>query len=117
MQVYLLALLSGLLLTVSFPGTDWNFFAWVGLVPFFLAIENKGWKDTFRIGYLAGIAFYGSLFYWLNNVTVAGFLGLTLYLAVYFPLFGLAVNYLRRKSTFPAWLFAPILWTALEYVR
>ncbi len=117
MQPYLLSLLSGFLLTVSFPNTDWNCLAWIGLVPFFLAIEKRGWKETFCIGYVGGVAFYWSLLYWLNNVSVTGFLVLTLYLSLYFPVFGLGINYLRRKALLPAWLLAPILWTALEYVR
>lgn len=117
MTSLLLSILSGLLLTVSFPDTDWHILAWVGLVPFFFAIEGKDSKETFRIGYLGGIAFYWSLFYWLNSVTVAGFLILTLYLALYFPLFGLVMNYLRGRSRVPAWIAAPLAWTALEYLR
>ena len=117
MQPYLLSILSGLLMTVSFPSTDWNILAWICLIPFSMAIEGKGWKETFRIGYAGGAAFYWSLFYWLNNVTVAGFLVLTLYLALYFPVFGIGMNWVRRKGGVPAWLFAPFFWTALEYLR
>jgi apolipoprotein N-acyltransferase len=117
MQPYLLSILSGLMMTVSFPDTDWNFLAWVCLVPFFTAVEGRGWKETFRIGYVGGVAFYWSLFYWLNNVTVAGFLVLTLYLALYFPIFGIGMNWVKRKGRMPPWLFAPFFWTALEYVR
>ena len=73
MQPYLLSILSGLMMTVSFPNTDWNCLAWICLIPFFTAIEGRGWKETLRIGYAGGVAFYWSLFYWLNNVTVAGF--------------------------------------------
>ncbi|MEJ2745508.1 MAG: apolipoprotein N-acyltransferase, partial [bacterium] len=117
MQPYLLSILSGLLMTVSFPDTDWNLLSWVCLLPFFIAIDGKDWKETFRIGYLGGVAFYWSLFYWLNNVTVAGFLVLTLYLALYFPMFGIAVNWVNRRGRIPIWLFAPFFWTALEYLR
>lgn len=104
-------------MAVSFPDTDWNFLAWVCLVPFFTAVEGRDWKDTFRIGYVGGVAFYWSLFYWLNNVTVAGFLALTLYLALYFPAFGIGLNWVKRKGRIPPWLFAPFFWTALEYLR
>ncbi len=104
-------------MAVSFPDTDWNFLAWVCLVPFYTAIDGKGWKETFRIGYVGGIAFYWSLFYWLNNVTVAGFLVLTLYLSLYFPMFGIGVNWVKRRGRMPPWLFAPFFWAALEYLR
>ena len=89
----------------------------MSLVPFMLAIEKKGWKDTFFIGYAGGVAFYWSTLYWLNNVTITGFLALTLYLAIYFPLFGLGVRYFRARISVPCWLLAPVFWVALEYVR
>lgn len=117
MLPYLLSIFSGLLLAASFPDADWNLLAWAGLVPFFIAIEGRGCRETFRIGYLGGVAFYWALFYWLNNVTVAGFLVLTCYLALYFPLFGILMNYARRRVPAPWWLVAPLVWTALEYMR
>ncbi|MFH0964550.1 MAG: apolipoprotein N-acyltransferase, partial [Planctomycetota bacterium] len=117
MYPYLLSIFSGLALAASFPSTDWNCLAWAGLIPFFIAVEGKGWRETFRIGYVGGAAFYWSLLYWLNNVTVAGFLVLTLYLAVYFPLFGILMNFARRRVPAPWWLVAPVVWTALEYAR
>ncbi|MDD5557456.1 MAG: apolipoprotein N-acyltransferase [bacterium] len=117
MQPFLLAILSGLLLAVSFPETEWHFLAWIALVPFLFAVEGRDWRETLRIGAAAGVAFWWSLFYWLNNVTVAGFLVLTLYLALYFPAFGVLMNLLSRRPRVPAWLAAPIVWTALEYGR
>ena len=92
MQPYLLSILSGLCIAAAFPDTDWNLLAWVGLLPFFMAVEGRGWRETFRIGYAGGVAFWWGLMYWLTNVTVAGFLVLTLYLALYFPLFGVLMN-------------------------
>lgn len=117
MYPYLLSILSGLALAASFPNTDWNLLAWAALVPFFMAIEGRDWRKTFGIGYAGGVAFYWSLLYWLNNVTVAGFLVLTLYLALYFPLFGILMNFARRRVPAPWWLVAPTVWTALEYAR
>lgn len=117
MQPYLLSILSGLCIAAAFPDTDWNLLAWVGLLPFFMAVEGRGWRETFRIGYAGGVAFWWGLMYWLTNVTVAGFLVLTLYLALYFPLFGVLMNAARRRPPAPWWLAAPVLWTALEYAR
>ena len=37
----LLALLSAILLTLSFPNFDWWFLAWFALVPLFFAIERE----------------------------------------------------------------------------
>jgi apolipoprotein N-acyltransferase len=116
MVAYLLAILSGVALTASFPPPGWSFIAWVALVPFFYAVEGRDWKETFGIAYVCGLSFYWSLFYWLNNVTVAGFFILTLYLALYFPAFGLLVRFVRRRGV-PLWCTAPFLWTALEYLR
>ncbi|MCX6356406.1 MAG: apolipoprotein N-acyltransferase [Candidatus Aureabacteria bacterium] len=122
MQPYLLSILSGLLLTAAFPNAGWSILAWIALIPLLIATDSRRPKEAFAIGYAGGAAFYWSLLYWLNNVTVAGFLALTLYLAVYFPVFAILMNLAwrregRRRFTPPAWLVAPFIWTGLEYIR
>jgi len=44
MYPYLLSIFSGLVLAASFPSTDWNCLAWAGLIPFFIAVEGRGWR-------------------------------------------------------------------------
>src|SRR5210317_1122666 len=81
----LLAALSGLLLTASFPkiGLDW--LVWVALVPLFAAIANLSVKKSFRIGFIAGLIHYFSLLYWVVPVMrTYGYLPLTLSIAILF---------------------------------
>ncbi|HUA67291.1 MAG TPA: apolipoprotein N-acyltransferase [Candidatus Saccharimonadales bacterium] len=70
---YLAAIGTGLILVAAFPKIGIAGFAWV--VPgLLLAIaQGKSRNDGFRIGYVAGLAYYLSSLYWLLLIPVAGF--------------------------------------------
>jgi apolipoprotein N-acyltransferase len=115
------------LLTGSFPkiGLDW--LAWFALVPLLLAIANLSIKESFRIGFFAGLIHYLTLLYWVVPVMrIYGYL--PLYLCIVILLLFAAV-----LALFPAVFCAaltgiggtplrcliaiPLLWVALEYIR
>jgi len=53
------AVLSGILLGLAFPPTDWKLLAWIGLVPLFGAIaSSRRPRTAFLYGYLAGLGFF-----------------------------------------------------------
>ena len=115
-----LAILSALLLTLSFPNFDLGFLAWIGLVPFFLAIRGKSLKTVLRLSYLVGVGFFFGVFFWINSVkgvTLLHYSVLGLYLGLYFPLFGLFFHFASRKNSYPLVITAPALWIAVEYLR
>ncbi len=62
---YFLAVLAGLLLAASFPTVGVAGLAWVapGLM-LAAALGKRGW-ESFRIGYVAGLAYYLASLYWL----------------------------------------------------
>ncbi len=62
----LLALLSGLLLTCAFPKIDIAGLAWIapGLM-LAAALGTSSGGEAFRLGYIAGLAHYLSMLYWL----------------------------------------------------
>lgn len=62
---YLLAIVSGLLLTCAFPKTGIAGMAW--LAPGLMVTAALGTRggEAFRIGYVAGLAHYLSMLYWL----------------------------------------------------
>ncbi|MBT8332676.1 MAG: apolipoprotein N-acyltransferase, partial [Deltaproteobacteria bacterium] len=64
----LLAAVSGLLLTGSFPkiGLDW--LAWFALVPLLVALANLSARESFRIGFITGLIHYLTLLYWVVPV-------------------------------------------------
>jgi apolipoprotein N-acyltransferase len=111
-----LALASAALVWLAFPPVDFGMTAWVALVPLLLltarARPGRAALWTFAGSFLMFVA----LLHWLRYVTAAGWIALACYCALYWPLLALLVSWLRRKG-FPLLLTAPLLFTALEYVR
>ena len=103
-------ILSALLLIFSFPNFNLSFLAFIGIIPLFFAIENKSPKKAFLISYITGLIFYLGTLYWLYHVTTIGMIILCLYSAIYFGIFGIAIN---RFGI----LAAPIAWIILEYIQ
>jgi len=123
---FLAAVLSGLMLTASFPPgrTDW--LAWIALVPLLAAIHDRPSSQGFRLGFLAGFTHFLSLMYWVV-VVIEAYGGLSLflsllvlialcaYLALYPALFS---SFFTRIHTSRAGLvLAAGLWVGLEYLR
>lgn len=107
----------------AFPSTD-------------RAAEKGSGKDAgrprlvrrgFLLGYLCGVLWYGGNCYWIYDtmhvygalpplVSALLLLAFSLYLGLYFGLFGLSLALVRRATgdTRLALLSAPLLWTAIE---
>jgi apolipoprotein N-acyltransferase len=124
---YLLALLSGVLLALSFPKADFSVLAWFAFVPLLLAIAKKRPQAAFRLGFICGLTAYGGILYWLNIVmTLYGklpwfasfflFLILAAYMAFYV---GLTVMLVRKgeMSGISPLLSFPFLWVGFEFLR
>lgn len=108
---------SALLLIVSFLAHNSWLFAWFGFVPLFTVLRNKPRTKAFLLAYITGIIFWLGTIYWLMHVTFAGMVLLSLYLALYFGVFGfLSSNFFLRLSVFSIF-FIPSLWVLLEYAR
>ena len=112
-----LAVLSALLLVLSFPYTDAWPLAWIAFVPLLIALDGKTPGQSFRIAYLSGLLFFAGTLYWFIHVTLVGCALLILLLSLYYGMFGLAVHFFRReKSVFKIFIL-PCAWVVLEYVR
>jgi apolipoprotein N-acyltransferase len=122
----LLAIVSGLMLTLSFPPFDLSFMAWFALMPLFMCIENLAPRLAFRLGFIAGAAHYLSLVYWI--VVVLGRYGnmnivlstilcvlLCLYMALYVAVFSFFIPFSRESRL--SLLLTGSLWVGLEYIR
>jgi len=84
----LFAILSGLSLAASFPKMSMAGLAWVAPGVMLMTALGCSSGQTFRLGYLAGLAHYLTSLYWLLNIPVsfapvAGWLALAAYLALY----------------------------------
>ncbi len=109
--------LSGVLLIFSFPTFNLEFLAWVGFLPLFIVLQNKSKIKAFLLAYFTGVIFWIGTIYWLMHVTVIGMVLLSLYLAVYFGVFGLLASFVNRPLSLANLLFIPSIWVILEYIR
>ena len=124
---YILAVLSGVLLSLAFPKPALAPLAWIAFVPLLLAIGKKTPRQAFRLAFLTGGAAYAGILYWLNIVMVtygklpvalSVFLygGFCAYLALFVgAVFGLARR--AEAAGISQLLSLPILWTGFEYLR
>ena len=122
-----LAVVSGLLLILSFPKFGNGVVAWVSLIPLFFSLKDVAPARGFQLGFLSGIVAYLGILYWISVVVVqygylpvyVGVLVLLLlasYLSLYTAIFSAGIVYLRRKGV-RVCLSAPVIWTILEYIR
>ena len=122
-----LAVLSGLLLFLSFPKYGSGWLAWIALVPLFFALRKAASiAQGFLLGFITGIVSYIGIIYWIASVvTNYGYLPLYLgiilmlllacYLSVYVALFAGGIVYFRGKIAL--YLTAPVLWVCFEYCK
>jgi len=122
----LLALLSGVLLTASFPPGRLSFLSWIALVPLLKGLEGTSPYRGFKLGLMAGTVHFLTLMYWIlvvlghyGNLSMIVSLGplilLTLYLALYLAIFA-ALTACLKGSYFDLFFMASF-WVSLEYVR
>jgi len=111
------ALLSGLLIYLSFPPVDLGPLAFIAFVPLLLAVSGASYRDVLLCGGVAAAAAYVPAFAWVSSVAVPGWLGLALYVGLYLVVAALAWRILQ--GGFPVlWpLFAALLWAGLELFR
>ncbi|RQW83642.1 MAG: apolipoprotein N-acyltransferase, partial [Geobacter sp.] len=124
---YLLAVLSGVLLTLSFPKAEISYLAWIALVPLMVACEQKSPMKAGKLAFVAGLTTYGGILYWINIVvTTYGKLPLLVSLSVYLMLvaylaaFFFILLYLARKAELrgvSVVVSVPFLWVGLEFIR
>jgi apolipoprotein N-acyltransferase len=126
-----LAILSGVLLALSFPKFGHPSVAWLALAPLWLAawhVRRRHAGYAFLLGWVAGVVYFAGTLYWLVRVmTVFGGLSTPLAMIVAF----LLMAYLALFPGFAAWavaracrtfgagalLAAPAAWAAGELGR
>jgi len=117
---FLLALLSSVLMILSFPKFDFEFLSWFGLVPLFLVLKFSDPKRSFMYCFFTGMTFLMGVFYWINIIegfSWVDFIALGLYFGSYFGIFGLTVNHVTQKTNISPVIAAPVLWVTMEYLR
>ena len=126
----LLAVVSGACLVLAFPPIDFLPAAFIALVPLFYVIRNVrggGFWSGFRPGFVAGIAFFLPLLYWLallsssqmdNPVVMSGPLFLLVLLqSFYWGLFSAVASFVGNRTRIPWFVVLPLLWVTFEQLR
>ena len=142
---YSLALVSGILLAVSFPRFGHPAFGWIALTPLLLTLVRRGWhanatpgvtaapsrlapRRAFGLGFVTGAVYFAGTVYW-TSATVRTFGGLSLplsglvtallvaYLALFPALFALALGWLADSFGVRALVLAPAVWVTSEMGR
>lgn len=112
-----LAVLSGILLILSFPDFNIRLLAWISFIPLFFAIKGSSKGGAFILACFTGLVFWSGAIYWLIHVTLAGTILLVLYLSLYFGIFGLIFNLSSPLSPGRRMFLIPSAWVTLEYLR
>src|SRR5438132_8225765 len=87
---WLTAIISGLLAAAALPPFDQTWLIWFAFVPLCATILFSGedakhlWLRDLLLGYVAGLAFFWTCFFWITTVSALGWFVLQFYLAVYF---------------------------------
>jgi len=127
--------LAGLLLSGAFAASPANPFdfaygpvwSYVALVPLFLRLgiciaAQDSIRHCFRQGWISGAVFSLLTLYWVaftqggGPAVIGGTLLLAAYLGLFYGVFAASLSALIRSFGTTAWLAAPFLWTACEYV-
>ncbi|MFC1844352.1 apolipoprotein N-acyltransferase [Thermodesulfobacteriota bacterium] len=111
---------SSILLALSFPGLGFPFLAWIGLVPFFISVRNRGYLATLTISFTAGTLFFTVVSHWLSEIDGMRWFDQLLFmsfLGTYYVLFTFLLKIISEKSKMPVILSAPVVWVSVEYLR
>jgi apolipoprotein N-acyltransferase len=123
LKTYGPALVSGILLALSFPAWRLCFLAWIALVPLLYSCRDASPQDAAKRFLLAGWVFHSLLlqwlltnFFWAGGWAFWGQQALCLFLGAYWAALALLWVWLRRRlPKAPAFLTLPVLWMAMEY--
>lgn len=135
---WLLALLSGFLLTLCFAPFGWGDVCWLALTPLIVGVwfskPSMRWNRLrlFGAGFLCGVGYFGGSLSWLATLTVPGWILLALYLSVYPGVWAVFLGTVARpdgvdRSGRPVWLsslanlrvcaLGAAAWVGLEWLR
>lgn len=112
-------IISAILLTLAFPRSDLSFLAWIALIPLLRSIQTSSSKfQSFKRGYVFGIAFFLMVLAGVRFVTMGGYIALCAYLAIFPAIFALGAYPLLANMKKP-WgvLGVPCLWVVMEWGR
>lgn len=110
------AVASGLLLFAAFPPLEWTWAAFVALAPLFVLARRAPARRALRLGYLSAFLFWLLSIRWLTHVSVAGWIFLSAYCALFvLPAVWMAHRWRGGAAGFAA--VGTVVWCGSEYLR
>ncbi len=100
---WLAAIASGFSCAACFAPFAQTWLCWIALTPLLAAIWFSGenarrrWLRDLFLGYVAGLAFFWTVFFWLRTVTIPGWVLVGVYMATYFALWSWLCGQLRPR--------------------
>jgi apolipoprotein N-acyltransferase len=101
---WLAAIGSGFLGAACFAPFGQTWLCWIALTPLLAAIWFSGenskrrWLRDLLLGYVAGLAFFWTVFFWLRTVTVPGWVLVGFYMSIYFAAWSWLCGRLRPRE-------------------
>tara|TARA_Y100000590_G_scaffold365043_1_gene423738 strand:- start:24529 stop:26031 length:1503 start_codon:yes stop_codon:yes gene_type:complete len=117
-----LAILSGVLLGLSFPPLKLGFLAWFGFLPLLRALLRERLIRGALLSFFAGLVTNGLALHWLIfnigaplHITTASLVAASLYLSIFWGLFGFVFLWLHSRIG-AGLVLMPCLWVGLEFL-
>jgi apolipoprotein N-acyltransferase len=116
-----LPILTGVLLCLCYFPIAWGWLAWAALIPLLTLVRRPArGVHIFLSAWLAGLIFFVPILQWMRVADPRMYftwIGLALYCSLYLPLAIGLLRLLDRRTRLPLVVTAPVVWTALEYLR
>lgn len=108
---------AAILLTVIQAPFNMSFLAWVAIVPFIIVVSSSVRAGPLFVwAYIVGLVYWLANIYWVMNVTAPGWISLSLYLALYWPVTAFALRLCNYRKV-PLWASVPVLFTGAEALQ
>ena len=123
------SIISGVLFALAFPDVAQGWLSFVALAPLLIAINRaNSTREAFFLGFIGQTAAWMFMVPWVVRVmshygglpVVVGillFIAMAAVLGLYGGLFAIIVRRLRLGLAFLPWLFVPLAWAAVEFLR
>lgn len=118
-----LAILSGIMVGLSYPPLNFGFLIYIAFVPLFYVLLNSTPKLAMKNALIASITANFISLYWIGMNSGAGFLpvfasliGAVLYLSIFWMALGRFVAFMQNKF-FNGLLVLPFAWVVMELLR
>ncbi len=119
------AIISGLLLTLSFPKFNLFPLAYVALVPLLVSIKRaRSESEAVMCGAMSGVIFFGGVLFWMVTLSkwagawaVFAWIMLAVFQALFVAAFAGITKYFSTRLTKFNILLIPFIWTAIEWLR